>query len=367
MSFSAEAAGPLPYGRGSVRSRARQQAFLRFAPALGPLLLLTACAGPQQSALNPGGPEAGRINVLWWVFFAVLSAIFIAVMAMLLWSLTRRHRGLEQEPLEQAHIPTGETEHRLVRTVAGATIATVLILFGLLIASVVTGKAIARLGENGKPLTIELQGNQWWWYVRYLNDSPQRIVVTANEIHIPVGRPVQIRGTSQDVIHSFWVPGLNGKRDLIPSHVTTVWIQADQPGRFRGQCAEFCGLQHAHMVLWVVAEPEDQFEGWMDRQRSPSIQPVDPDKVQGYHVFMNNACVFCHNIAGTTAHGQVAPDLTHLASRFTIAAGTLPNTKGNLGGWILDPQNVKPGNHMATINLNPADVQPLLDYLESLQ
>jgi cytochrome c oxidase subunit 2 len=327
---------------------------------------VTAIAGVQ-SAVDAAGPHSARIETLWWIFFGILCAIFLSVMAALLWSLTRRHRGIDQEPLERTHIPSGPTEQRLTRGVAAATIGTVAILFALLIASVSFGKALSELGDKRNAVTIELTGNQWWWQARYLNDSPQRIVVTANEIHIPVGRPVQIRGTSRDVIHSFWVPNLNGKRDLIPSRVTTEWIQADHAGRFRGQCAEFCGLQHAHMALWVVAEPEDQFEAWMNRQLQPAVQPSDPDKRQGYDVFMNNGCVFCHNITGTPANGQVAPDLTHFASRFTIAAGTLPNTKGNLGGWILDPQNIKPGNHMATINLKPEDVQPMLDYLESLE
>ncbi|MBV8731176.1 MAG: c-type cytochrome, partial [Acidobacteriia bacterium] len=251
--------------------------------------------------------------------------------------------------------------------VAAGTIATVVILFVLLVGSVGTGKALAELGNKQNGISIELIGNQWWWYVRYLNDNPQRIVVTANEIHIPVGRPVQIRGESLDVIHSFWVPGLNGKRDLIPSRITSEWIEADHPGRFRGQCAEFCGLQHAHMALWVIAEPEDQFEAWMDRQRAPAVAPADAETIAGYRVFMNNACVFCHSITGTPANGQVAPDLTHLAGRSTIAAGTLANTKGNLSGWILNPQQVKPGNHMATIDLKPEEVQPLVDYLGTLQ
>ena len=334
--------------------------------ALVSTLCLSGCAGIQQSAVNPTGAEADKTATLWWFFLAILSAIFVAVLVMLLLALVRR-RGIEQEPLEQVHLPPGETEHRLTRTVAAATIATVVILFVLLVLSVSTGNAIASLRNKTNALAIEVQGNQWWWFVRYPNDDASKIVVTANEIHIPVGRPVMIRGTSNDVIHSFWVPNLNGKRDLIPSRVTTEWIQADHPGRYRGQCAEFCGMQHAHMALWVIAESEQNFEAWMRRQLQPAVTPSDPDKQAGQHVFLNNGCVLCHNISGTEASGQTGPDLTHLASRYTIAAGTLPNTKGNLGGWILDPQRIKPGNHMATIPLKPEEVQPLLDYLESLQ
>lgn len=331
------------------------------------LITLCGCAGPYQSAIDTGGPEAGHIATLWWIFLVALSAIFLLVMALLLLSLMRQRRGIAQEPLEAVHAPSGETEHRLTGIVTGATIATVLILFALLIGSVAAGKTLASPPGRQSALMVEVTGNQWWWHVRYLNADPQKIVVTANEIHIPVGRPVSVRGLSHDVIHSFWVPGLNGKRDLIPSRITQEWIEAGRPGHFRGQCAEFCGLQHAHMSLWVVAEPEDQFEAWMEHQRQPAATPTEADKQRGYQVFMNSACVLCHNIAGTWAHGQVAPDLTHFASRLTIAAGTLSNNIGNLGGWILDPQTIKPGNHMATVHLNSSDVQPLLDYLESLQ
>ncbi len=235
-----------------------------------------------------------------------------------------------------------------------------MILFVLLILSVGTGKAISELGDRKNGMVIEVTGNQWWWDVRYANDDPRLVLETANEIHIPVGRPVMIRGTSHDVIHSFWVPNLHGKRDLIPSRITTEWIQADHPGEYRGQCAEFCGLQHAHMAIWVIAEPEDKFNAWMKLQLQPSVAPSDPVRQRGEQVFMSHACVFCHAIRGTSAAGQMAPDLTHFGSRKTIAAGTLPNSMGNLGGWITDPQSIKPGNHMATIAVNPDDLQPLV-------
>jgi cytochrome c oxidase subunit 2 len=217
------------------------------------MLLLGGCAGQQQSVVDPRGPLAGRTAGLWWFFFWLLLAIFVIVLALTLWTLVRRHRGSEQEQLEITHLPTERTEGKLTRVVAAATIATVVILFIFLVDSVVTGKANADIGDNAKnAMVIELTGNQWWWQVRYDNPDPSRVVLSANEIHIPVGRPVKILGRSNDVIHSFWVPNLQGKRDLIPSRVTTEWIEADRPGAFRGQCAEFCGLQHAHMVLWVI-------------------------------------------------------------------------------------------------------------------
>jgi cytochrome c oxidase subunit 2 len=330
-------------------------------------VVLNACAGHQQSAVGAAGPQSGKIAALWWFFVWLLGVIFVIVLVFTLLSLMRRHRGIEQEPLEARHHPSQETERRLTRVVTGATIATVLILFVLLVLSVSTGKAISELGNKQNGMVIEVTGNQWWWRVRYVNDNPGLILDTANEIHIPVGRPVMIRGMSNDVIHSFWVPNLHGKRDLIPSRITTEWIQADSPGVYRGQCSEFCGLQHAHMALWVIADPKDKFDAWMRQQLQPAVSPSDPTKQRGQQVFMNHACVFCHTIRGTTAAGQVAPDLTHFGSRRSLAAGTLPNTKGNLGGWITDPQSIKPGNHMATIAVNSEDLQPLLEYIESLK
>ncbi|HWB97496.1 MAG TPA: cytochrome c oxidase subunit II [Bryobacteraceae bacterium] len=330
-------------------------------------LWLAACGASHQSALDAAGPRSERIAGLFWGFLAALGLVFAAVMAVALWALTRRHRGFEQEPLEQIHSPSLATEAGLNRRVLEATVATVAILFGLLIASIVTGKPAAEPANRQNSLVVEVTGNQWWWHVRYLDRDPSRIVTTANEIHIPVGRPVLIRGTSHDVIHSFWVPNLNGKRDLIPSRITSEWIQADRPGRFRGQCAEFCGMQHAHMALWVIAEPEQKFQAWVERQLEPAAAPMDEQRRVGQQIFLSHACIFCHTVAGTPAAGQAGPDLTHLAGRSTIAAGTLPNTKGNLGGWILDPQNIKPGTRMATVNLKAEEVEPLLDYLESLQ
>ena len=330
-------------------------------------LLLAGCAGHQQSSVDAAGPRAGSIEQLWWYLFTLLGLIFLLVLVTALLPLVRRHRPTEYEPLPETHRPAEETERKFARVVTAASVVSIIILFVLIIVSVRTGMAISQPGSPGNSMVVEVTGNQWWWSIRYPNSDPSRIVVTANEIHIPVGRPVMIRGMSLDVIHSFWIPNLQGKRDLIPSHVTTEWIQADHPGRYRGQCAEFCGLQHAHMALWVVAEPEEKFEAWMEQQLQPAVIPSDAVKLHGQQVFLNSACVFCHSITGTPAAGQNGPDLTHFGSRLSIAAGTLPNTKGNLSGWITDPQTIKPGNHMATLPILSTDVQPLTEYLESLK
>lgn len=320
-----------------------------------------------QSMWHASGSNAAHIQELAIFFGILLGVVFLFVVGLALLSLRRRHRGVRQEPLEGSHQPSALTESRLRISVGIATGTTVLILFGLTIVSVSVGKIVSASVAPSGSLTIEVTGTQWWWKVRYTSDDPSRILQTANEIHIPVGRPIAIRGNSEDVIHSFWVPNLQGKRDLIPGRPTLEWLQADRPGEYRGQCAEFCGIQHAHMAFWVIAEPANQFNAWMDHQLQPAAEPVDDEAIRGQGIFLKSACILCHAIRGTTAAAQVGPDLTHFGSRKTIAAGTLANTKGNLAGWIADPQNIKPGNHMATVALQPAEMQRLIDYLESLK
>ena len=320
-----------------------------------------------QSMWHASGSNAGHIRELAVLFGILLSTIFVIVVGLALLSIGRRHRGIQQEPLEGSHLPSARTETRLRTVVGVATGLTVLILFGLTVVSVSVGRIVsASIAPTGS-LMIEVTGTQWWWKVRYASDDPSRTLQTANEIHIPVGQPVAIRGNSDDVIHSFWVPSLQGKRDLIPGRPTLEWLQADRPGEYRGQCAEFCGLQHAHMAFWVIAEPPDQFSAWMDHQLRPAVEPSNDENKRGQEIFLKSACVLCHTIRGTDAGAQAGPDLTHFGSRKTIAAGTLSNTKGNLAGWIADPQNIKPGTHMATVPIQPAEMQPLIDYLESLK
>lgn len=320
-----------------------------------------------QSMWHTGGSNSEHIRELALSFGLLLSVIFLIVIGIALLSIGKRHRGIQQEPLEPSHQPSERTETKL-RTVVGiATGLTVLILFGLTIVSVSVGKTVSASVTPTGSLTIDVTGTQWWWKVRYESDDPSRILQTANEIHIPVGQPIAISGNSDDVIHSFWIPSLQGKRDLIPGRTTLEWLQADRPGEYRGQCAEFCGLQHAHMAFWVIAEPADQFNAWMNRELQGAVEPADEQTKRGQQIFLKSACVLCHAIRGTDAAAEVGPDLTHFGSRKTIAAGTLANTKGNLAGWIADPQNIKPGTHMATVPLQPAEMQPLIDYLESLK
>jgi cytochrome c oxidase subunit 2 len=309
-----------------------------------------------QSALHPAGPQAASISALWWLMFWTCTAVYVVVIGVLVVAISRRRRGS----------PEPTSERSLLRSVVGATAVTVVILFGLLFASVATGRAVASLG-SAEALVIEVTGNQWWWDVTYDNPNPSLRVRTANELHLPVGRQVRIQLNSNDVIHSFWVPNLHGKMDLIPGRQTALWLQVDTPGIYRGQCAEYCGLQHANMALTVVAESSGDFERWIVAQRQPAPEPSTDEQTRGRDIVERGSCAMCHAVSGTTAGGRTAPDLTHFATRSTIAAGVAPNTPGYLAGWIANPQHLKPGSRMPATGLSGEDLQAVLAYLETLR
>lgn len=266
--------------------------------------------------------------------------------------------GPPVEALEARH-------HRAQRVVIGAAALTVFVLLGFLSYDFAVGHALAEKPPFG--VTIDVVGHQWWWEFTYDDPNPSRRFTTANEIHIPVGQPIQLQLDSRDVIHSFWVPSLYGKRDLIPGYTSTIWIQADTPGVYRGFCAEFCGHQHAKMSMLVIAEPKTQFIKWTEAARTAGAAPSSVQEIAGQKVFLSHSCATCHTIGGTDARGTIGPDLTHLASRHTIAAGSVPNTAGFLGGWVVDPQSIKPGVRMPSTPLAAADLQSLLAYLVSLK
>ena len=214
---------------------------------------------------------------------------------------------------------------------------------------------------------IQVIGHQWWWEVIYQDQTPSNIVTTANEIHIPVGRPIKIELKSGDVIHSFWIPNLHGKKDAFPDHDSAIWLRADKEGTYDGQCAEFCGYQHAQMRLQVIAESEEKFQQWLKNARKNAPDPQTEAQKRGQQVFLGTTCVMCHTIQGTNAGARLGPNLTHVAGRKRIAAGTLPNTAGHLAGWIVDPQKIKPGVRMPQNPLDPQDLLALLEYIESLK
>jgi len=335
----------------------------RWPPVIVAAALAGGCQGAS-AALDAGGPQAARIAALWSVFLTVCVAVLVLVVVALAVAVVRgrRHGG---DPAPPAALDAAG-ERRAALVVGTAAGITVVVLLGLLVTSVVTGRELASLGTQDA-LSIELTGHQWWWEIRYPDPVPARQFMTANELHIPVGRPVRIALRSPDVIHSFWVPSLHGKRDLIPGQYTEIRLQADRAGVFEGQCAEYCGMQHAKMRLKVFAEEPGRFEAWMQGQRQSAPEPTTPAARRGRDVFVTGPCALCHTVQGTDAHGTVAPDLTHLASRTTLAAGALPNTTGHLAGWILDPQSVKPGTAMPASSFDVASFQALLAYLGSLR
>ena len=318
-----------------------------------------ACIRGNESAYQPAGPQAGRINSLWWYMFITSTVVWILVVVALLYATWRGHRRDVADDSDAIN-------KRMRRPVEIAAGVTALILIFTLVYSVFTGNALASLPRE-KALRIEVTGHQWWWEAEYADPVSSNRVGTANEIHIPVGEPVQIIGTSSDVIHSFWIPELAGKKDLIPGHSTALWIQADKPGIYRGQCAEFCGHQHANMTLLVMAEPRSEFNAWYASQQLPAAPPSDANLEAGQKVFMSKGCPLCHTIGGTPALGRVGPPLTHAASNYTIAAGTRKNTTANLAGWIVDPQGIKPGVHMPANDLSGIELKQLLAYLGSLK
>lgn len=302
-----------------------------------------------QSALNPQGPHAAVIHEISWVLFIGALAIFIIVMGIGAYAVfARRDRAskLREVPL----------------IVGGGIVFPLVTLSALLVYSLVRAGSLAAPPDTNV-VRIEVTGEQWWWRVHYLDDNGRRAFETANEIHIPVGRTVEIALASADVIHSFWIPTLAGKLDMIPGRTNRLRLVADRPGRYRGQCAEYCGGPHAFMAFFVVAQAPEDFERWAALQREPA--PALEGDHAGSGLFRAH-CAACHTIRGTPAQGTRGPDLTHVGSRFTLAAGVLPNNAGTLAGWIASSQQLKPGNLMPSFqHFSGEELRALARYLES--
>jgi cytochrome c oxidase subunit II len=316
------------------------------------------------SVLGPASPQARLIDRLGEAMFVVAALVVLFVVLALLWAAFRRRTAADSE------VPSGtiaaQAASPMRAVVILATAITAVTLFVFLVFDISVGRAITT--NPGKDaLQIQVTGHQWWWEVQYRDSLPQNWVTTANEIHIPVGKPVVFELRSTDVIHSFWLPNLSGKRDQIPGNENSLWFQADSAGVYRGECAEFCGHQHAKMAFVMVAEQPTEFAAWLARQRDTALTPTDSLTARGQEVFLSSSCVMCHAISGTSAGSRIGPDLTHLASRRTIAAGTLPNTRGNLTGWIVNPQVIKPGVKMPPNQLKGPDLLALVAYLETLK
>jgi cytochrome c oxidase subunit II len=336
----------------------------RYAAALAMAWSAHAFGASFQSAVHPAGPQADHVYTLWLVMLWTCAVVFVAVFAAFAIALRRAPRATETTAPQTSRSLGEEAGAR--RAVTAAAVVSIVGLLGLIVASVTTDRALARLPlEDG--LVIQVTGQQWWWQATYYPGDPERTFETANELHIPVGKPVVLRLESPDVIHSFWLPSLAPKKDMIPGRTLTLNLRADKAGAYRGQCAEFCGFQHAKMAFVVYADEPAQYEAWVKAQRSSAVEPADALAKRGRDVFMASPCVMCHTINGTTAQAKLGPDLTHLASRSTIAAGVLPNSRGHLAGWIANPHAAKPGVNMPAVTLPADDMNALLAYLESLK
>jgi cytochrome c oxidase subunit 2 len=321
------------------------------------LSIIAAAAGcsSNQSALDPQGAPAIHVEYLIIGITVTCAVVWLLVMIVLGWALLRKRSSDSSRPLDRP----------LRIIVSSAVAATVVIIAGLTIASFYTTRSIG-LPEKAA-LTITVRGQQWWWQVIYAEADPALSFQTANEIHIPVSQDVRIQLESADVVHSFWVPSLAGKQDLVPGRSNSLLLRAERPGIYRGQCAEFCGLQHSHMAMMVVADEPADYQRWIAAQRENGAMPTDQDAAAGKIVFLAKPCAACHTVRGTPAAGTTGPDLTHIGSRQTIAAGLLETTRGSLAAWIADPQTLKPGNNMPMVPLTSDELKNISAYMESLK
>jgi len=319
------------------------------------LVVLAGCGDNKQSALDPHSGPSKDIDKLWWGMLAAAGVVFAGVLALIALSVIRRNReGAPQ---------LGSDDKKLGALVVafGIVIPVISLVVLFFVADIGVVKATDAPTKAQTKMTIDVVAKQWFWEVRY----PGSGAVTANEIHIPVRTRVNVVVTSTDVIHSFWVPELNKKVDAIPGHPNNLFLYADKPGLYRGQCAEFCGLQHAKMAIAVYADPPQRFKAWQANMAKPLRAAAANSP--GFKAFQASQCAGCHTIRGTSAHGRIGPDLTHLMTRKTLAALTIPNTPNYLGAWVLDPQQFKPGNKMPGLNLTRPQFTKVMSFLRGLK
>jgi cytochrome c oxidase subunit 2 len=328
-------------------------------PRTSAALALGTLAGcTPQSTLWPAGAGADRIASLAWFLIVLAAGVYAAVLVVMAIAVARNRRADLTVDLT-----TRSTRFVLI---GGAIIP------GLILLTIFVG-GMSIMGAFPTPtashqLTIHVTGHQWWWQVDYDYPELQQRFSGANELHIPVGVPIKVYLTSADVIHSFWVPRLQGKLDLIPGDTNDIRLLAKTPGIYRGQCAEFCGLQHAHMGIVVVADPPAQFKEWATTQLAPGHAPADSMQQLGQRLFVTRTCAICHTVKGTAAAGTVGPDLTHVGGRTTIAAGLVPTTLASLEGWIANAQALKPGAKMPPMTqFSGVELRAIATYVSSLK
>ena len=315
-----------------------------------------------QNVLDPAGPAAARLAELGWLVMLVFLAATIAVWVIIGWIALRRRGTLAE------HMPIDTTSGRSWILVGGIGIP--LLVLAVLYAVSLHTMAAFPLHENSTaPVKVRVIGEQWWFSAEYLaQDRPGALFSVPTEIHVPVGQRVDIELRTRDVIHSFWIPRLHGKVDLVPGLDNRIRIQADAPGVYRGECAEFCGVQHAHMRVEIVAQPREAFDRWFAAQQQPGRDPASEQAQRGRDLFVGSACALCHTVRGTPALGSVGPDLTHVASRARIAGGMLENNKANLSAWVTHAQSLKPGSRMPDLpQFTGEQLRDLVAYLQSLE
>jgi cytochrome c oxidase subunit 2 len=324
---------------------------------LAGVAVLAAGCGEQQNALAPKSHQATDIARLFWWMTGIAWAGLAAVVLLMVFAWRRAKRHRQREPKE------GEEVGFRVVVGAGVVFPILLIATLFVISDIFVIKTTEAPAKSATRMTIRVTGHQWWWEVRY----PGTPAVTANEIHIPARTPVRVVVSSADVIHSFWVPRLNRTIDAFPGSTNAIELYADAPGRYRGQCDEFCGLQHAHMAFYVYADPPARFRAWLANMAKPARAPQGQLATRGQHVFLAGTCATCHAIRGTSASADVGPDLTHLQTRTTLASLAIPNDAGELRKWITGSQQIKPGNQMPDIRLPAPQLDALVSYLEQLR
>jgi cytochrome c oxidase subunit 2 len=339
---------------GPARVRRRRAAAAIAATVAG--AMLAGCGvGNDQSTLDPASSPSHRIAQLWWLMFIGAAVIFALVVMLMLTAIVRRRGRPDDAP--------SRTPASSALVVTGGVILPAIVLVALFALAVRAMPSTAAGRPADARLTVQVVGRQWFWEIHY----PAQHVTTANELHIPVGRPVAVEVATADVIHSFWVPELNRKIDMIPGQRNTITLEADRPGVYAGQCAEFCGLQHAQMAFLVIADPPARFAQWLQAQARPAAAPATASAARGRAIFETTTCGACHTIAGTSAAGVVGPDLTHVASRSLLAAGAILNTPQQLAAWVRNPQHVKPGAKMPPTQLSTGQLRDLDGYLETLR
>lgn len=335
------------------RPWARSAAALLAAPAV-------AIAAPPMSYLRTYGPAGDPATRLGHALGIVSIAVIVIIAVLVLAAIYRRRAP----PASPRELTVARDEGGLSWIYIGVGISTV-VLIACAVWTMFTVAAVA-MPSRAADLTVHVTASQWWWNARYRDPDPAKVFDVANEIHIPVGSPVRLELESTDVIHSFWIPQLGGKTDVIPGQTNVMWLQADRAGVYRGQCGEYCGAQHAHMAMVVVADAPKDFVAWSERQRADAAAPANDAAARGEQTFVGT-CGACHRVRGSEAGGILGPDLTHLMSRGTIAAGLLPNTPGYLSAWIANAQSLKPGARMPTLAISGHDLHEVVAYLETLK